>query len=284
MSELLDVPAADYYLDDFGDDNAPPRLSQSMAHTLLTKSPLHAWREHPRLGNMPRSRPTPEMLRGTMIHDLVLLGGLGDEFDVLPWPDYRKKEAQADRDASIEAGRTPILQKEIDAVQAAADAIRKEIERQGVKLRGVSERVALWTEEASDGTPVFCKARIDHYIAGYVIDLKTTTCARSDVFARKYMDFGYDIQAAVYPRAMAALEVRPTFVNIVAETEPPYMTTIVTPDDGFARIGLEKWKRAVDLWAKCLRENNWPGYESPVTISPTAWQLRNAEAINPVEY
>ena len=45
-ARILDVTHEQY----LADPCATPSLNQSTAHVMLTKSPLHAWHQHPRLG------------------------------------------------------------------------------------------------------------------------------------------------------------------------------------------------------------------------------------------
>src|SRR5688572_24266058 len=66
-ARLLDITPADYHLDPC----VTPSLSSSIAHTLVTKSPLHAWTEHPRFGAL-RSESSKAQDEGSIIHKLLL--------------------------------------------------------------------------------------------------------------------------------------------------------------------------------------------------------------------
>jgi hypothetical protein len=59
-----------------------PTLSQSTAHTLIARSPYHAWLYHPRLGGKQREA-TKEMDLGAIVHELLL--GKGRGFAVAEW-------------------------------------------------------------------------------------------------------------------------------------------------------------------------------------------------------
>ena len=73
-ARILNCSPGDYYRDPC----AVPSLSQSIAHTLVTQSPLHAWSEHPRLGNQ-RKPASKAMDVGSLIHKLVLGKGVDVE-------------------------------------------------------------------------------------------------------------------------------------------------------------------------------------------------------------
>ncbi len=273
---LLQLPSAKYYADDAETFGPVPTLSQSVAHTLLSQSPLHAYRAHPRLGNVPKE-PTPAMIRGTLIHQLLL-----EEHEngllVLDFKDYATKAAQQARIDTKAAGLQAVLVGEMKHCRAAVAAIREQLAAQGIRFVGQSERVAVWTETADDGTPVPCRGLFDHWLGGTILDLKTTGCAHPDDIQRSYIKHGYDIQAAAYRSAAAQLfpELAKTlhFVNIFAEVEEPFQVLLVIPDADMLSLGSSRWRRAVNLWPKCLRENKWPGYATePISLSPPKWAV-----------
>src|SRR5262245_35492153 len=101
-ARILNVDDTAYY----NDPCERPSLTQSIAKTLITKSPLHAWTEHPRLGGV-RREPTREMDDGKILDALLLSGG--DGLEIIEAPDFRTKDARARRDAAKAAGKTPIL-------------------------------------------------------------------------------------------------------------------------------------------------------------------------------
>jgi hypothetical protein len=72
-----------------------PSLSQSIAHTLVTLSPRHAWLEHPRLGGQKR-KATKAMDEGSILHRLLL--GEGVDVGVIHEDDYKTKAARELRD------------------------------------------------------------------------------------------------------------------------------------------------------------------------------------------
>jgi hypothetical protein len=70
---VYDIPLAEYLR-----DPAPePSLSAGIGWTLLTRTPRHAWADHPRLGAMSESKQSKEMDLGTVAHRLLL--GKGGE-------------------------------------------------------------------------------------------------------------------------------------------------------------------------------------------------------------
>lgn len=61
-----------------------PRLSRSIAVTLLSRSPLHAWHQHPKLGGGLAETPTRSLEGGSLIHALLLGEGPKIEVAMIP--------------------------------------------------------------------------------------------------------------------------------------------------------------------------------------------------------
>lgn len=270
----LAVMPADVY---HADPCETPSLSQSMARTLLTSSPLHAYRAHPKMGGIGR-KATKSMDNGTVIHDLLLNGGTLEGIVVLDFDSYRTKDAQATRDSVTENGQTPILRKDFDGLSWAAAKFRERLDGLGITLDGQKEGVAFWEERSRDGIVVKCRARMDDWNSGLlaITDLKTTVCAHPDAISKTVGTFGYDIQRAAYTRAIKKnFGVGAKFRHIFLEMAEPYLLSVVELDEAYIALGEAKWQRAVDLWAKCLSEDVWPGYPENTTAFARPWDIRN---------
>lgn len=265
----LDVSHAGYY----ADPCATPSLNASTAKTLITRSPLHAWHEHPRLGGAPREATTAQE-HGSLIHRLVL--GAGDDLEVIDAPDWRTKAAKEQRAEARTAGRIPVLTADYAEANIVARSIAITLESFGIDLSsgeaGESEVMLEWRERSARG-PVLCRGMLDRLSvsrsAAIIYDLKTTPNAHPQACARRVADLGYDIQAAAYTSAVEKLRPdlvgRVEFVFVFAETEPPYCVTPMKPGGMMREFGLTRWQRAVEVWAACLADNRWPAYVESVT-------------------
>lgn len=273
---LKTMTAAEYHADPCD----TPSLSASTAKTLITRSPQRAYLEHPKLGGGSRTA-TKAMDRGDIIHAMIL--NQPTNVEILPFIDYRTKPAQAERDAVIAYGKIPVLSKEWTEYRSMADAIRNQFTEFGIRLEGQSEGVALWTDRDDDGVPVQCRSRFDHVFADgwlWIYDLKTCADASPKALTRQILNFGYDIQAAAYTRAIDNIarewQGRVKFMFLFAEDDAPFPVTPIVLDGAFAAVGDSKWRRAVSLWSKCLRENNWPAYATePIVAMPPQWAIRD---------
>lgn len=239
-----------------------PSLSCSAASTLVTRSPLHAWATHPKLGGIERES-TDEMKFGSVVHALVL--GKGDAFEELAFDDFRTNRAKDARDNAIACGRIPMLARHLERANKVAGEVSLQLARRGVVFGGESE-VAIEWEEETEGGPVLCRSMIDHLIEdeALIIDLKTTGDAHPESFARSAINLGYAMQSVVYPRALEALRPdlvgRVHFLFAIVETSPPYACLVGEPAGDMRALGELRWSRAVRTWAQCLKTNTWPAY------------------------
>lgn len=264
-AKILDVSEDEY----FADPCEVPSLSQSIAHTLVSESPLHAWLKHPRLGKQPGA-PTKATDSGHVIHKLLL--GKGVDIEVLDVLEYRTNAAKQMRDDAIAAGKVPMKRHEYQALETAANELRERLAENGYLFSGESEFALQWDEKAYEGT-VLCRGRMDHVIFDMVneratiLDIKKAASVNPRNLRRHFYDYGYDIQYQAYSSALVALHPelvgRIDFTYLFVEAEPPYSVVDIQPAGAFREMGLSRWTRAVDIWKRCSARNHWPSYKEP---------------------
>ncbi len=280
-AQILHVSEADYRNDRIGFDSIS--LNYSIAKVLVTESPLHAKHLHPRLDGQPWT-PTPESDEGLVFHSLLLEGGSG--LSIIDADDWRTKAAKEARDAARAAHLVPVLAGKIDETKRAVEIIRSRMLDLGLELDGQSELPVAWTEKSAHG-PVLCRGKIDHVSTriGRILDIKTTGWPVSpENCARHIYDGGYDIQFAAntswLEKFVPDLVGRTKFVFVFCERNPPYAVTPVELDGQFKHLGRQRWQRAVERWAKCLRDKSWPAYVSKVTtVEPLPWVFSKEQEV-----
>jgi hypothetical protein len=273
-ARILDCTLAQY----FADPCSVPSLSQSIAHVLVSQSPLHAWQAHPRLGGGLREESTAAADDGAVVHKLLL--GAGANVEILGYENYRTKVAQERRDAALAEGRLPMLARKYEQLQRAADAIKANLAGLGVSMQdGVSEVMVEWQETGLRG-PITCRGMIDRLFlqSGRLFDIKKIRSAHPRTCQRHMIEYGYDIQHAAYTSAVAKLmpelEGRIEMLFLFVEVEPPYSVLPARPDGSLRELGAMKWSRALHTWEQCLINNRWPGYaDSVVSLPAPAWAL-----------
>jgi hypothetical protein len=269
------MPAALYHA-----DPAPlPSLSSSIAKIIIGQTPRHAAVEHPRLPGVKKEREEKKVMSfGSAAHELIL--GKGGGIDVIDAENFMTKAAKEARDASIEAGRTPILRKDFERaeqVRIAALDIMAETPNCGNFFReghGDAETVLIWQEDNG----VWCRAMFDWWSAdrAHIIDLKTTGNGVSPGDAGRTMaNMGYEVSEAHYlrglTRLMPELAGRAKFTFVFAETDPPYEVAVIENDATGREMGRRKIEYAISRFGDCQRDGEWPGY--PRKIQTAAYPV-----------
>jgi hypothetical protein len=261
----------------FADPCETPSLSQSIAKVLVTQSPLHAWQEHPRLGGGSNKKATRAMDTGSIVGAILL--GTADQVveRIYGFEDFKKKDAQVQRDAAKERGKVPVLDHEFDRLSETALHVAKSFRAFGIEFSGQSEMMLEWTEESTAG-PVLCRGMLDHYLRadGVAYDTKSIASAHPDSCQKRMDEMGYDIQWAAYTSAMRKLEPSrfPQLGFLFFETEKPYAVNPIRPSQSLQQLGGLRWERAYNTWGRCMRDNVWPGYANGWnTVAARAWVL-----------
>ncbi len=272
------------------DPSDAPALSQSIAKLLIGQTPLHAWTAHPRL-NPNYVREDKEIFDlGTVAHALMLQGlevahiitatrweGRGkNRVDTgEPVEDWRSAEAREERDAARLAKKIPILPNQWERVKAMVESGKRQIashkEASDAFTKGKPEVTIVWEDDGG----VICKGRIDwlHDSMKIIDDYKTVgQSADPERYGRIMDSNGMDIQAAFYRRGIRKLfKIDPQFRFVVQETFTPNALCVIGIGSDFQWSGDSKVQRAIDMWAKCLSTNSWPGWPDRITypILPT---------------
>jgi hypothetical protein len=222
-------------------------------------------REHPQA-------PKREFDMGNAVHAEVL--GEGHDIVEIDFPDYKKKDAQVERDAAYAAGKVPLLPKERMQVDAMAKAIR-EHPLAGPLFApgsGIPERSIYWTDPA---TGVRCRVRPDwlKQLPGMTlcVDLKTIRDAAPDTISRAIRDHNYHQQDPMYIDGIEAAGLAPDgcrFIFVFVSKIAPYLITVRELTDQDRDIGRARNERALRIYAECTANDEWPDWTGPVDQIP----------------
>ncbi|MEU8642319.1 PD-(D/E)XK nuclease-like domain-containing protein [Streptomyces sp. NPDC048674] len=232
-----------------------------------------------------RDHPQPhkkEFDLGHAAHLLVL--GEGPELEVIDFPDWRKKDAQIQRDEAYLADKIPLLTKDHDMVQAMAEAIRQHPIAGPLFTpgQGLAEQSIYWTDPA---TGVRCRVRPDWLRGSIIVDYKTIKDAAPDTISRSIKDRAYHQQDAFYIDGVEAAGLAPDgarFVFVFQSKIAPYLVTVRELTDQDRDIGRARNERALRIYAECESTGIWPDWTGAVTEIPQigmpSWEtLRQAE-------
>jgi hypothetical protein len=260
---VLDVTEYAYHADQVADE---PTISRSFIHTMIQRSPWHAWAQHPRL-NPAYVTPDDEKKfdLGNATHALFLEGI--DLVEIVYADDWKTKAAKEARDLARSHGRIPMLEDQYQRVQEMLAALERQMPDGW--FQGEKERTVVWRDR-----DVLCRARLDSYDtdAEIIDDYKTTSkSAAPAAWSKSMLTSGFDIQAAMYMRGTGAERFR----FLVQETFEPYavQTFELAPDT--LALANRKIDWALDTWKRCIEADHWPGYPARtayVTLPPWAEQ------------
>lgn len=262
---IYDITMSEY----LADPCPGPSLSRSLIHTLLTSTPTHAYRDHPRLGarNYGSSRRADfgsaahslVLGRGQDVHEIQALNPRGDQAT-----DYRTKAAQAERDAAIEADQIPILAKdraEIDGMVAVAREFMDHL-----KISGRAEQTIVWEE---DGVWFRCRPDLLDDFIQRCIDYKTATSAHPLTWCKKTIfPGGYDLSAALTIRGLKAVTGEDwPYLFLAQEMVEPWAPALITAGPNMVAHANEKIDCAVSIWKRCRDADEWPRYGYGVYVA-----------------
>lgn len=262
---VYEIPNAAYHADPVHGGS----LSSTGARRLIEPScpAKFAWiREH-------GEEPKATFDFGHVAHRYVLTEG--EIVEVVDAPDWRTKDARAQRDAARAAGKIPILDKDMAVVEDMAAAIRAHpiagpLFAPGA---GLPERSLFWRDYP---TGIWRRARLDwmrhtgpsdRFIG---VDYKTAAAGDLESLAKAIANHGYHQQAAWYLDGIRALGLspggEPSFVFVFQEKEPPHVVTVVELDLRALAIGSLLNRRAIDIYVDCTKRGQWPGYSDQVEL------------------
>lgn len=278
----IDVSEADYHADNLGNPCTTPSLSSSLAKVLLSKSPLHAWHQHPKLGNGKREEKAV-FDKGQLAHKLLL--GKGREVVVINADDFRTKAAREQRDEAHAANKIPALIGTFENATEAAEAWTRRLADKGIVLSGESE-VQIVYQALTNRGPIWVRIMVDHIIREprrlIAWDFKTTQSAHPAACVRSIINYRYDVQQAAYVQGLGlwAPECREIeFGFLFGELAAPYDITPGRLDDTLRERGEEGWTRAVvDFGDNLASSQEWPGYTPGiVTFEAPGWMVNETE-------
>lgn len=208
-------------------------------------------------------KPTAAMDLGTCVHANVLEGKDPSPLWAIKPAEmtFSTKEGKAWRADRLAEGREIVTQDFVDTYNGVTSALKASY--LGTILKALKSREHVM-KFVADG--VLCKALIDAFDFGYMLDLKTSADASPAGFGKSVASYDYLLQAAWYLRAVKYCHPEKEverFVWAAVETEPPYCVAFyeLEPDDlayGQAMMDLVL-RRYTDLASRGFKQpKGWP--------------------------
>jgi hypothetical protein len=128
---------------------------------------------------------------------------------------------------------------------------------------GVTELTLIWDDPI---TGLRCKARLDFFTEGVIVDLKKTPDVLK--FRNALVSFNYDIQSAWYLAGAQACDLfAEKFAFIAMEAEPPYKVATGYLSNRWSEYGKLEIQRLLGLVKECKERNYFPAYQIPDHIN-----------------
>ena len=249
--------------------HADSAVSASHLKAIL-QSPYHYWARFVDPDRKP-IEPTAAMRLGSLAHCAILEPDeLLQRYGVCG---ARNTKAGKEQAAAMEAeGIEPVTSADMALALSMAAAVRSHPAAAALLKQGKAEQ-SFWWDDLPTG--LRCKCRPDWYHGSTVVDIKTTTDASPQAFARAVASFAYHVQAAHY---LAGLHGAERFVFVAVEKTYPHAVAVYELDAASMALGRTTRDNAMDVLAGCRVADAWPGYGDTLqTISLPSW------ATNPIQ-
>ena len=249
--------------------HADSAVSASHLKAIL-QSPYHYWARFVDPDRKP-IEPTAAMRLGSLAHCAILEpDDLLQRYGVCG---ARNTKAGKEQAAAMEAeGIEPVTSADMALALSMAAAVRSHPAAAALLKQGKAEQ-SFWWDDLPTG--LRCKCRPDWYHGSTVVDIKTTTDASPQAFARAVASFAYHVQAAHY---LAGLHGAERFVFVAVEKTYPHAVAVYELDAASMALGRTTRDNAMDVLAGCRVADAWPGYGDTLqTISLPSW------ATNPIQ-
>lgn len=277
---VYDIPEDDYHADPIRTAGMGLSLSHGGAKRMLNTCPAKFRFEL----EMP-PEPTKALSVGSAAHQWILEGeGWPGRHFILPdgfngaatkkWAD-----AIAERDAAIEDGKRAISFKEFETIKAMREALLAHPFASACFERGKAEQSLFWQDKEFG---IWRRSRLDFLPDGrqFFADYKTCASAHPDDLRKSIWNYGYFTQAAWYIDGIKAVGLCDTssFLFVFQEKDPPYLVNVVSLSEIDEEWGRIVNRKAIGLFAQCLRDDHWPGYADDVMqIALPGWAERDLQ-------
>lgn len=203
---------------------------------------------------------------GHAAHRLVL--GVGPELHVTDVDTWNTNDVKAEVAEARAAGKIPIKPKNYEIVKAMATELWQH-ELAALLFRdGKPEQAIFWRDR--EHPTVTRRTMLDTLPAAgrggrlILADYKSADKVDPTSLQKAMWDFGYHRQADWALNGIEALELagpgQARFVFVCQMKKPPYLVEIFEPDYTAGMIAEHDNRRAVHLYAECVRRGRWPGH------------------------
>jgi hypothetical protein len=209
-----------------------------------------------------KGKSTKSMDLGTLIHTYILeKNHFLDRYFPAVFKDRRKKEYLEAK--KIADGKEVVSKKYYESCKLIDEKLAKDPIGKNLFTNGKVEHSIFWKDPE---TGLLLKSRPDFISDNYIVDIKTTQCAEKYQFRKSVKNYKYHIQAAMQLDAYKAVTGKShlNYIYFAIEPEEPFVFSIITLGDDFIEAGREEYKKGLQLYLECMKNNYWPGYHKGI--------------------
>ena len=213
---------------------------------------------------------TPSLRLGRAIHASILTPtAYRKQWAIIPDGIDRRTKAGKEEYAIFldqNAEKELLTAEEAETVRKITKAVKKNKTVSELLKKTKREKSLFWTNE--DG--ILCKCRVDAMKDGIIIDLKTTTDASTDSFAREALKYGYDVQTAHYIDGYQTTQggKTPKWYFIAVEKTEPFAINIIRAGLDFIDHGIVRRNQLLKTLSECREKQFFPDYGENDLIMP----------------
>lgn len=130
-------------------------------------------------------------------------------------------------------------------------------------------------------TGVWCRARPDKWAWDQrtIVDVKKTRCESVSEFMRQAYNLGYFQQMSYYlacarwlcDAGVVNIEPPDIAAFLVVTDSAPHENSLVPVPAAVLRVETNKWRHLLDLYATCVEEDRWPGWNELESADMPDW-------------
>ena len=169
-------------------------------------------------------------------------------------------------------GKMPLKPAKYAVVEAMAAKLREHPEAMEA-LTADGTRTEASAFHIDPETGMWLRGRFDAISPTGIVDYKTIVDADPRRFGRRTAhELGYHQQAAWYLNLANKLGLTDgPFRFVLQEKKAPYLVSVVELEPVYLSIGEARNRAAIDLYARCLAADEWPGYTGVAVVEAPMW-------------
>lgn len=238
---------------------------------LINRSPAHY-----RYGT--KREPTSSMVLGSAIHAAILEPDLFEMEYVLLKDVHDRRKSEYKAAVEVHGVDRVLIAGDADRVAGMGEVVYSNKECKALLSQGGFFELSAFIECPETGVLMRCRYDL-MTVFGYTVDLKSSRSSAPTEFSKSVYNYRYHVQDAMYSDIYKLITGKNIdFKFLVVESDAPHIPMIYTLTDETKSIGFAEYRRNIETYAECIKNNEWPGYgETVQELSLPSWAINQYE-------